>query len=90
MRVGLPGCLARIAREGSYTTGVLSHYFADKSELISACFEWTMRTWLDRVEGEIGRIHLCERLLNRPLTPTEQLASRSLEDLIQLAEDLQA
>jgi predicted transposase/invertase (TIGR01784 family) len=42
-----------------------------------------------RAEGEIGRIHLCERLLNRPLTPTEQLVSRSLEDLIQLADDLQ-
>jgi predicted transposase/invertase (TIGR01784 family) len=43
-----------------------------------------------RAEGEIGRIHLCERLLNRPLTPTEQLVSRSLEDMIQLAEELQA
>jgi len=43
-----------------------------------------------RAEGEmIGRIHLCERLLNRPLTPTEHLVSRSLEDLIQLADDLQ-
>jgi hypothetical protein len=43
-----------------------------------------------RAEGEIGRIHLCERLLKRPLTPTEQLTSRSLEDLIQLANELQA
>jgi hypothetical protein len=44
-----------------------------------------------RMEGEeIGRIHLCERLLKRPLTPTEQLVSRSLEDLIRLAEELQA
>jgi predicted transposase/invertase (TIGR01784 family) len=44
-----------------------------------------------RAEGEeIGRIHLCERLLNRPLTPAEQLVSRSLEDLIRLADDLQA
>jgi hypothetical protein len=43
-----------------------------------------------RAEGEIGRIHVCERLLNRPLTPTEQLLSRSLKDLIQLADDLQA
>ena len=43
-----------------------------------------------RAEGEIGRIHLCERLLNPPLTPTEQLVSRSPEDLIQLADDLQA
>jgi hypothetical protein len=43
-----------------------------------------------RTEGEIGRIHLCERLLNRPLTPTEQLASQSPEELIQLADELQA
>ena len=43
-----------------------------------------------RAEGAIDRIHLCERLLKRPLTPTEQLLSRSLEDLIRLADDLQA
>jgi hypothetical protein len=44
-----------------------------------------------RAEGElIGTIHLCERLLQRPLTPTEQLVSRSLEQLIQLADELQA
>lgn len=43
-----------------------------------------------RAEGEIGRIHLCERLLQRPLTPTEALRSRSLEDLIQIADALQA
>jgi predicted transposase/invertase (TIGR01784 family) len=43
-----------------------------------------------RTEGAIERIHLCERLLNRTRTPTEELASRSLEDLIQLADALQA
>lgn len=54
MRDGLEATsLRRIAREGGFTTGVLTHYFADKSELISACFEWTMRTWLDRVERDI-------------------------------------
>lgn len=54
MRDGLEATsLRRIAREGGFTTGVLTHYFADRSELISACFEWTMRTWLDRVENEI-------------------------------------
>jgi AcrR family transcriptional regulator len=54
MRDGLEATsLRRIAREGGFTTGVLTHYFADRSELISACFEWTMRTWLDRVEREI-------------------------------------
>ena len=44
-----------------------------------------------RLKGEkIGVIHLLERLLNRPETPTEQLASRSLDDLTRLADDLQA
>jgi AcrR family transcriptional regulator len=66
MRDGLEGTsLRRIAREGSYTTGVLSHYFADKSELISACFEWTMRTWLDRVEREIRDAPTAEESLCR-------------------------
>jgi AcrR family transcriptional regulator len=54
MRDGLESTsLRRIAREGGFTTGVLTHYFADKSELISACFAFTMNTWLDRVESEI-------------------------------------
>jgi hypothetical protein len=44
-----------------------------------------------RLEGEmIGRIHLCEQLLKRPLTPTEQLVNRSLQELTKLADDLQA
>jgi predicted transposase/invertase (TIGR01784 family) len=43
-----------------------------------------------RVEGEkIGTIRLCERLLNRPQTPTEQLAGLSLEELTRLADDMQ-
>jgi predicted transposase/invertase (TIGR01784 family) len=45
-----------------------------------------------RVEGvargeQIGRIHLCERLLNCPETPTEQLASLSVDDLTKLADE---
>jgi hypothetical protein len=44
-----------------------------------------------RAEGEqIGRIHLCEQFLNRPLTPTEQLLGRPLEELVKLADELQA
>jgi AcrR family transcriptional regulator len=54
MRDGLDATsLRRIAREGGFTTGVLTHYFADKRELISACFQWTMGTWLERVETDI-------------------------------------
>jgi hypothetical protein len=43
-----------------------------------------------RAEAAIDRIHLCERLLKRPLTPTEELLRRSLDDLMKLADDLQA
>jgi hypothetical protein len=43
------------------------------------------------MEGElIGRIHLCERLLKRPETPTEQLVALSLEELTRRAEELLA
>jgi predicted transposase/invertase (TIGR01784 family) len=38
---------------------------------------------------KIGIIHLCERLLQRPETPTEHLAGLSLDDLTRLAADLQ-
>lgn len=42
------------------------------------------------VGERIGAIHLCERLLQRPETPTAQLAAMSLEDLTRLANELQA
>jgi predicted transposase/invertase (TIGR01784 family) len=43
-----------------------------------------------RMEGELtGVIHLCQRLLKRPQTPTEELANLPLEDLIRLADELQ-
>jgi hypothetical protein len=43
-----------------------------------------------RMEGElIGRIHLCEQLLQRPETPTEQLLLLSLEELARVADELQ-
>ena len=41
-------------------------------------------------QGAIGKIHLCERLLHRPETPTEQLASLPLADLTRLADELQS
>ncbi len=44
-----------------------------------------------RAEGErIGEIHLCERLLQRSETPSEQLQLLSLEELTRLAEEIQA
>jgi hypothetical protein len=33
-------------------------------------------------------IHLCERLLHRPETPTEKLAGLSLEELSRLSQEL--
>jgi predicted transposase/invertase (TIGR01784 family) len=42
-------------------------------------------------QGElIGRIHLCERRLKRPLTPPDQLTARSLDELGELAGKLEA
>jgi flagellar biosynthesis/type III secretory pathway protein FliH len=43
-----------------------------------------------RVEEKVGVINFCERLLKRAETPREQLASLTLEQLIHLANDLQA
>lgn len=44
-----------------------------------------------REEGEqIGRIQLCERLLQRIPTPDEQLEAMPLAELTRLADELQA
>jgi hypothetical protein len=44
-----------------------------------------------RLEGVlIGRIQLCERLLQRPETPTEQLAALPLAELTRCADELLA
>jgi predicted transposase/invertase (TIGR01784 family) len=44
-----------------------------------------------RLEGRlIGRIQLCEQLLQRPETPTEELAALSLEELTRRAEEVEA
>jgi predicted transposase/invertase (TIGR01784 family) len=39
--------------------------------------------------NKVGVIQFCERLLQRPETPTEQLQSLSLDELTKLADDLQ-
>jgi hypothetical protein len=39
--------------------------------------------------NRIGAIQVCERLLQRPETPTKQLQSLSLDELTKLADDLQ-
>jgi AcrR family transcriptional regulator len=54
-RDGLEGASLRvIAREGGFTTGVLSHYFRDKRELLHVCFTSTMRAWLDETERRLA------------------------------------
>ncbi len=40
-------------------------------------------------EGKIETIHLCERLLKQPQTPTDRLAALSLDELTRLADALQ-
>jgi AcrR family transcriptional regulator len=66
VRDGLDGASLRvIAREGGFTTGVLSHYFRDKRELIQACFESTMRGWLDDTERELAAADGAEEHLRR-------------------------
>jgi predicted transposase/invertase (TIGR01784 family) len=44
---------------------------------------------LAHVEEKISAIHFCERLLERPQTPRERLASLSLEELTRLQQELQ-
>ena len=45
----------------------------------------------DFVIGEqIGRIHTCEYVLQRPETPREELRKMSLEDLIRRGDELEA
>lgn len=66
MRDGLEATsLRRIAREGGFSTGVLTHYFLDKDELITACFSWTITEWLDRVEEELLEAPTAEETLTR-------------------------
>lgn len=38
----------------------------------------------------IGQIHICQRRLKRPLTPTDELKALSLDALRQRAEELEA
>jgi predicted transposase/invertase (TIGR01784 family) len=58
---------------------------AEKAEKIG--LEKGEKIGLEKGE-KIGTIHFCERLLERPETPTEQLAALSLAELSRLAEEL--
>ena len=66
MRDGLEAAsLRRIAHEGGFTTGVLTHYFLDKNDLITACFVWTMSEWLDRAESDLREAPTAEEAIRR-------------------------
>jgi hypothetical protein len=43
-----------------------------------------------RKEGQVGQIHFCQRLLQRPQTPAAQLLALPLEELERLAQQLEA
>ena len=66
-----------------------------------ASLEWAMKTGIEkgREEGRekglqagsfIGRILLCQKLLGRPETPSAELQIRSLQDLQELASQLES
>ena len=42
-----------------------------------------------RIAELVGKIQLCQRLLNQPPTSPEQLSQMSLDDLRRLADDLE-
>jgi AcrR family transcriptional regulator len=54
MREGLDRTsMRRIAREGGFSTGVLTHHFLDKRELIAAFFDWTMDGFLETAAARL-------------------------------------
>jgi len=53
-RVGLSGAsLREIAREAGCTTGVLTHYFRNKDELLLFAFSYAMRAVAERMTGHV-------------------------------------
>jgi AcrR family transcriptional regulator len=55
-REGLARTTARgIAREGGFTTGVLSHYFTDKEELVNFAFKAVAERIYERIDRRLKR-----------------------------------
>lgn len=64
IRKGLEATTLRdIAREGGFTTGVLTHHFADKRDLIVAAFAETSRDWLAWARQEFSDASTVDELI---------------------------
>ncbi|HLY47804.1 MAG TPA: TetR/AcrR family transcriptional regulator [Solirubrobacteraceae bacterium] len=84
VRDGIEGTTIRgIAKETGWSTGVLSHYFADKDEIISSAlglaYERIATRWDEKLEGLAGSSALYELVLdNLPLDEERQLETQLL------------
>lgn len=57
LRVGLEAAtMQEIAKEASFSTGVLAHYFADKSAILSAAHRASFETIVDRIRETIKEV----------------------------------
>src|SRR5579884_1412256 len=83
-RDGMEGTTIRgIAKETGWSTGVLSHYFADKGDIIGSAlrlaYERIAARWDEKLEGLTGLRALYELVLdNLPLDDERQLETKLL------------
>jgi AcrR family transcriptional regulator len=64
IRKGLEATTLRdIAREGGFTTGVLTHHFADKRDVIVAAFAETSRLWIAYARDELAGARTLDELI---------------------------
>jgi AcrR family transcriptional regulator len=74
VRDGLESTTLRdIAREGGFTTGVVTHYFRDKRALIADAFAVASQDWLDEARAAISSA-------DRPEQELEALVAVALPD----------
>jgi AcrR family transcriptional regulator len=84
VRDGIEGTTIRgIAKETGWSTGVLSHYFADKDEIIASAlglaYERIATRWDEKLEGLAGATALYELVLdNLPLDAERKLETQLL------------
>lgn len=55
--------LRNIAREAGVTTGMISHYFRDKSDIVVSCFETVSEDWLRTAKTTIAEAASTEQKL---------------------------
>ncbi|MEI6727549.1 MAG: TetR/AcrR family transcriptional regulator [Actinomycetes bacterium] len=88
---GIRGTTVRaVAREGGWTTGVLTHYFADKTEMLNfACEAWMNRYHIEFLSA-IGRrrgLSALRALLSSDLTADEPESERGTRIWLSLIEE---